>query len=230
MIFMSGQKLSIVVPAHNEEKSIQKTVSGILGKIRGSEVIVVCDGCTDRTFERAKAIKGNVKVIRFGEQRGKGAAIAEGFKVARGQYVGFVDADGAFSAESISKILGQLKHHDCVIASKWKGRRFSEVRGGLSKKLFGRAWNAMIKLMIGLDFSDTQAGLKIMRMAVLKKIGTGFRSRGFEFDVELLKKIKESEFDIKEVYVPTRTVKKSSFTFCHVPGMFLSLLNIRLRK
>ncbi len=229
MVSMSP-RLSMVVPAHNEEKSIQKTVSGILGKIRGSEVIVVCDGCTDRTFDKANAIKGSVKVVRFGSQRGKGAAIAEGFKAARGRYVGFVDADGAFSPESVSKILGQLKRHDCAIASKWKGRKFSEVRGGFSKKLFGRAWNAMIKLLIGLDFSDTQAGLKIMRMAVLEKIGTRFSSNGFEFDVELLKKIKESGFDIKEVYIPTRAVEKSSFTFDHIPGMFLSLLNLRLKK
>ena len=82
---MSVPKLSMIVPAHNEEKSIQKTVSGILGKIRGSEVIVVCDGCTDRTFDEAKKVRGKAVVIAFNGRMGKGAAIAEGTGTATGR-------------------------------------------------------------------------------------------------------------------------------------------------
>src|SRR3989344_5442103 len=95
-------KLSIVIPAYNEEKRIGRTLDNYLNffskKIRNFEIIVVLNGCKDNTFDIVKRFikKSNkIRYLIFKENIGKGGAIVEGFKTARGDLIGFVDADMA---------------------------------------------------------------------------------------------------------------------------------------
>src|SRR3989344_2149339 len=95
-------KLSIIIPAYNEEKRISRTleyyISFFSRNIKDFEIIVVLNGCKDHTLAIVKKFinkNKNVKYLDFKEAIGKGAAIVEGFKKARGDLVGFIDADMA---------------------------------------------------------------------------------------------------------------------------------------
>jgi glycosyltransferase involved in cell wall biosynthesis len=229
---LTSRKISIIIPAYNEEKNIEQTVTELADAFRNAQIIVVCNGCKDRTYEVARRIKRpNVKVINFYRSIGKGGAILEGFKLANGDVVGFVDADGSFRIDDIEKIISALEKYDCVIASKWKDKNFFEVQSGLTRKIGSRGWNFLAKLVSDVDFRDTQAGLKFFKRDVVDSmLKEEFVCRGFDFDVELLHRVKEAGFKINETYVPIKDGGKSSFEMRTSPKMFLNLLKFYFSK
>jgi glycosyltransferase involved in cell wall biosynthesis len=225
-------KVSIIVPAHNEQSTIKRNVAELSNAFLDAEIVVVCNGCSDMTYEVCSEIKkSNLKVVNFNDHIGKGGAILEGLKIVNGDLIGFVDADGSFSPKDVKKIINGLENYDCVIASKWKGRKFSEVKGGLKRKIGSRTWNFLARALAGLEFKDTQAGLKFFKREVLDNInGTHFICQGFGFDVELLYRIKKTGFSISEVYVPIKENKKSTFSMRSSPKMFVNLLRFYFSK
>ena len=93
-------KLSVVIPAYNEEKRIHRTLDSYAKffskKVKDFEIIVVLNNCNDNTLKIVKNFKNKkIKYLNFKEAIGKGGAILEGFKVAKGDLIGFVDADMA---------------------------------------------------------------------------------------------------------------------------------------
>ena len=221
--------ISIIVPAHNEGRRIESTLNSLFSVFPREEIIVVSNGSSDNTIEilkRWKEKNSNLKYIAFPEMLGKGGAIIEGLKMANGNIIGFIDADDAFDLNYIKKILLDSGDYDCIIASKWKDKNIFRVDEPMLRKILSRGWNILIRLLLKLDYYDTQAGAKFFKKEVNKKIGNNFISRGFAFDVELLKKIDENNFKIKEVYVPSRFIEGSTFKLKHCKNMFKDLLKV----
>jgi hypothetical protein len=160
----------------------------------------------------------------------KGLAIVEGLKHAKYEIAGFVDTDGAFSGKDVARLIGHINGSDCAIASKWKGVTFAEVNEPFGRKVMSRAYNVLVRSLLGLSFSDTQAGLKIFKKSVYDTISHDFICHGFDFDVELLLKFKRAEYRIKEEFVPTRKTLKTSFRFRHTVGMLWDLLRLSLKR
>ncbi|MBI1972277.1 MAG: glycosyltransferase [Candidatus Aenigmarchaeota archaeon] len=216
--------ISIIIPAHNEAETIKSTVTGFLRGFPDAEIIVVDDGSTDGTFGEVESIRSKkVKIVRQ-KRSGKGAAVMSGVSIAGERLVAFVDADGAFGVGSLKTLVEKLNGYDCVIASKWKGQKFADVEGGAAKKVFGRLWNLLSRILLGLEFEDTQAGLKLFRATAIKKTGASLIGKGFEFDAEILYKLKRSGFKIREVFVRPKNTKKSRFSYLNIPFMFLNML------
>jgi glycosyltransferase involved in cell wall biosynthesis len=220
-------KVSVVIPSHNEERIIEKVVRNISELFRNDEIIVVSNGCTDRSPKIIGSLNlKNVKHINIKERVGKGRAVIEGFKKARTETIGFLDADDAFRNEDILKVVEEAGQTDCVIGSKWKGKRFSQVDWPITRKIFSRAWNFLVRSFLGLNLSDTQAGLKFFQRKVLDSIDLDFICNGFEFDVELLYKIKNKDFEIKEIGVDIKSKNTSTFNLIYTPKMLANLLRL----
>ncbi len=219
-------KLTIVVPALNEEKRIESALSGITGAFAGEEVIVVSDGSSDRTAEVAERFSG-VRVIRSEKTEGKGASVVKGLRAATGEVIGFLDADGSFKPEDVKRLLSHMEGDvDCVIASKWVGKGFGEVGESTFRKISSRVWNLLLRVFLGLRLADTQAGAKFLKRGVFREIDGEFVSKGFEFDVELLYRLKRKGYNVKEVYIPFEDVAESTFRYGKTPYMFINLLKI----
>ncbi|MFA5126271.1 MAG: glycosyltransferase [archaeon] len=90
-VYSNRKKCTLIIPAFNEEKTIQKTIKAALGAIYADEVIVVDDGSSDKTFEIAS--KTSAKVIKHEKNKGKGMAIKTGIKNAKYDIICFIDAD-----------------------------------------------------------------------------------------------------------------------------------------
>lgn len=115
---------------------------------------------------------------------------------------------------------------DCVIASRWRDG-FWRVNEPVYRKIQSRMFNALVRLLFDLPFTDTQAGLKFFRRRVLKSIDIKFLCKDFSFDVEFLFKLKQQGFKVKEMKVISRRVEGSTFSVKHVPNTFLSLIRLR---
>jgi len=233
---MEETEFSIIIPAYNEEKRILKTLDSYIRHLSGSdgrhEILVVTNGCTDRTVSVVQELAGTTPGLRlydFEDSLGKGGAIREGLARARGRILGFLDADEAVSMEQALLLMDVLRKDpsiDCVIGSKWKGQEFRQVSEPFLRKALSRGWNLLVRGLLGLDFRDTQAGAKFMRRETYDRMNPGFLCSGFEFDVELLVKLKRQGARIVESYIETEHVIGSTFKYRHMIRMLLGLASI----
>jgi len=222
--------ISIIIPAYNAERYIGHAISE-LRSIKNSQIIVVCNNCSDNTYEEVELIRKkqrNIINLNFPYYTGKGGAILHGFAVAKGDIIGFIDADNAFDIKDIKGIISLTKKYTCVIASKWMDKEFIKIDQPFLRKLYSRTWNFLIRILFNLNFSDTQAGLKFFKRKVINNINRNFICTGFDFDIELLWKIKEAGYKVHEVPVNFRKVGKSTVLTTHIFRMLLNLLRLRL--
>src|SRR3989344_4425763 len=117
-------ELSIIIPAYNEEDRIKKTLEEYVRYFKNYnyEIIVIPNGCKDKTEEIVKSLSKKYKTIKYKtikEAIGKGGAIKEGFNIANGKLVGFVDADLSTKPKDFEDLIKNMKEYDCIIASRY---------------------------------------------------------------------------------------------------------------
>jgi glycosyltransferase involved in cell wall biosynthesis len=163
-------KLTFVIPAYNEEQSIEQLYKEIVAG-RGEhqyEIIFVEDGSTDGTFEimRNLALRdANVKVVRFRKNQGKAAALQTGFNYAGGEIIFTMDADLQDDPKEISRFLAKIEEgYDLVTG--WKKKRYDP----LSKKLPSKFFNFVTSLSFGLKLHDYNCGYKAYRRKVISEL------------------------------------------------------------
>jgi len=227
---------SLIIPSYNEESRIGGALNSYVNYFEANypeyEMIVVCDGCVDKTAEIVlKHSDDNPKIrcVAYEDRRGKGGAITKGFNEAEGEVIGFIDADDAFELEYFKEVLNKFEEgFDCVIASKWKGKHFWGVKEPLVRKTASRVWNLISRILFSLNFHDTQGGMKFLRKNIWDEIKGECETRGFEFDVELLWRLKKHKFKVFEIYVPSKHREGSTFNLKNSLDMFIHILKIRL--
>jgi dolichyl-phosphate beta-glucosyltransferase len=184
--------LSIIIPAYNEQSRLPNTLEQVFHFLEKqsfkSEVIVVENGSTDKTFEAAQKFAERHKNLRVihNEERGKGGAVQRGVREADGEYVFICDADLSMPVEEISKFLPPaLKDFDIAIGSREApgAVRYNEP---YYRHLTGRVFNMLIRLMVLPNLQDTQCGFKCLRAEVARDIFPFQTLTGWAFDVELL--------------------------------------------
>jgi glycosyltransferase involved in cell wall biosynthesis len=225
-------ELSLIIPAYNEENRIENTLIKYSKFLQHQEIIVVCDGndSTSNIVVRMSEKNSNVKLLSFKKRLGKGGAIIEGFKVAEADRIGFIDADGPIEPNDFKKMLEALSYADGVIASRRLDESKIIVKQPLKRRIGSRVFNALIKVIFGLNFKDTQCGAKVFRKEAIKGILDDFKTHGFEFDVELLWRLKGSGYKIIEFPIEWEHVEGSSFNLFEAPRMLFSLFMLRLGK
>jgi len=201
-------KLSVIVPVHNEEEHIVeflRDASSTLDALGFDyEVVVVDDGSTDRTRERAITAANNprVEVVGYDDNVGKGFALKYGFKHTSGDIVVFIDSDRDISAKQIVRYVGGAEQADVLIASKWHPK--SRTQMPLIRRFLSHGFHLMVVLLTGLRVSDTQSGMKAFRRRVLERVLPKLAMKRFAFDVELLTVANLKGFRIVEYPIDIR--------------------------
>ena len=223
--------LSIVIPAYNEEARIETVLSNYCDYFPNQEIVVVCNGCTDDTPNIVGGLSSKYLQIRalcFKEKLGKGGAIIEGFKSAEGDIVGFVDADESVGPADLSRMFDALSYADGVIASRRLKDSRILVKQPWKRRIGSKAFNILVRMMFSLDFRDTQCGAKVFKREAIMNIMDSLTTKGFEFDVELLWKLKREGYKVIEFPVTWKHSEGSTFRISNAPKMILSLLRLRL--
>jgi dolichyl-phosphate beta-glucosyltransferase len=178
-------KYSLVIPAYNEGNRIGKTLQdarNILGKDK--EIIVVDDGSSDDTSEVAR--NAGAKVVRHKTNHGKGAAVRTGMSSAKGDVIGFIDADGSTAFADVERVFKAVEGCDIAIASRRLKDSVLPVDQPLARRIAGYALRLIIGIILGLGIRDTQCGCKAMHRKAAERLLARMKSTGFEFDIEML--------------------------------------------
>ena len=189
---MSRPLLSIIIPAHNEERRLPRTLEQVFAFLKqqsyAAEVLVVENGSSDRTFEIAQSFAGkqaNLRVVRSA-QSGKGLAVRLGMLQAEGEYRFMCDADLSMPIEEVNRFLPPaLRDFDIAVGSRevQGARRFNEP---IHRHLGGRLINLIIRFLILPPLQDTQCGFKCFRAQIAEDLFRRQTLDGWSFDIELL--------------------------------------------
>ena len=229
-IITKRMETTIVIPAHNEEERVEGALRKYLS-IEEIRLLVVCDGCTDNTISIVDDIareNERVSYLVLGDRLGKGGAVIEGFKHAGAEIVGFVDSDESLSPESLAELINCVKLGcDGAIAS----RRIKGAEIRLKQPIFrmvsSALFNVIIRVLFGLPYRDTQCGGKVFRKKAVDTVVDEMKSKGFEFDVELLWLLRKKGFDVREIPCKWGHEEKSKFRLTSGLGMIVNLLKVR---
>ena len=182
--------LSIVLPCLNEADRLPGTLAAYLAHFPPSrsevELIVVDDGSTDGTTviaDQIAAADPRVLVVRTTHNHGKGYAVRTGIRAAQGELVVFTDADGSYGPEQLERVVAALERAPVAIGAR-SGRQTGA--GWLLRRLASPVVNRVMRVLLGLPFSDTQCGLKGFRRGAAEAVFRRARVDGFAFDAEAL--------------------------------------------
>ena len=232
-------KLSIIIPAYNESSVIFDTLNKyylfFTKKLQKDfELIVVSNNCSDKTFEISSSFsqdKDNVIVFNIPNYCGKGKSVMEGFRLAKGEMVGFTDADNSTNPENFYKLYSKIGNHDGIIASRRKkGARIIPSRA-FHKELSSRIFNELTNLLFNLGFADTQCGAKIFTKEAKSVLLKNYSETGWIFDVDLLYICKKKGLKIMEIPITwTDSDRKSKLTLWDKIKSLYSLFKYKFKK
>lgn len=189
-------RLSIVLPALNEEASLESTIRSCMQFLHAqkipAEIIIVDDGSTDQTGAIADALARecpDVHVLHHPANQGYGVALRTGFEAAQGEAVLFMDADGQFDITDLTTMLKELE--TCDIVSGARLQRSDTVL----RLVASRSYNAISRCILPITTVDVNCAFKLMRRDILT--GLYLRSRGFGLAAELIAKAEHRRLRIK---------------------------------
>jgi glycosyltransferase involved in cell wall biosynthesis len=204
----------IIIPAYNEEKSIQRVIASIKSEQPDVDIVVINDGSTDRTSQAAKKT-GLVTVIDLPVNVGIGGAMQTGYLYAhrRGYDIAVqIDGDGQHDPAELGKIMLPVMEGDadCCIGSRFLEK--TEYRSGFSRRIGIWFFSWMIHWMIGKRFTDPTSGFRAVNKRIIEHYAENYPEDYPE--VEAIVMLTRQSFRVKEVSVlmHSRQAGRSSIT------------------
>ena len=232
--------LLLLIPAYNEEQRIGPVLREYAQHFREhyagpSRIVVVLNGCRDNTLGVVQTVAAQfpeISHLNFPGRIGKGGALIEGLKLApEADLIGYVDADGATGPAAFLGLVKWLAEVDCAIGSRWLPGSVLHQSQPWTRRLFSRAFHAIVQALFWMHIQDTQCPAKLLRRAAVEQVHDALQIADLAFDVNLLYALKRHGFTVREVPIEwtdklgstvTRSLLRSSLV------MFLSVVRLRL--
>ena len=185
---------SIVIPAYNEGARIRPTLDQILRYAQeqkwDAEIVIVNDGSSDDTPQVVREygkLHSQVLLLENPGNRGKGYSVRNGMLHARGDICLFTDADLSSPITEAPKLFDAIAGGaDIAIGSRWLRSELQTERQSLLRQAFGRIFNLVLRVILGLRFADTQCGFKAFRRDAAQRIFPLQKIERWGFDPETL--------------------------------------------
>jgi len=186
-------KLSIIVPAYNEENGIRPTMEQlqeVIGEI-DAELLVIDDGSTDGTSAALDGIEG-LRVLRHDVNRGYGAALKTGIRNAAADWICITDADGTYPNERIGELMTYMDRYDMVVGA----RTGANVAIPLIRRPAKKVLNILANLLTGEKIPDLNSGLRIFKKSVALRYMHLFPS-GFSFTTTITMSMLNADYLVR---------------------------------
>ncbi len=196
-------EISVIVPAFNEEKSISETISRLKSTLKDLkyEIIVVSDGSTDKTREIIEKKYDDVVLINHRTNKGYGASLKDGIRVAKYEWIAITDADGTYPIHEIPNLLKYADNYDMIVGARIKkGAKIPAIRKP-AKWMLNQLTNYLTKTKI----PDINSGLRVFRKDIAQRFESLFPD-GFSFTTTITIATLANGYDIK--YVPIEYYKR----------------------
>lgn len=200
---------SVVIPAFNEARRIGPTLAETAAFFQATtqafEIVVVDDGSEDQTSQVVMEWRvriPEVRLIRLPANRGKGYAVRTGVLNASGRFILFADADAATPIGELARLQAAIDNGaQIAIGSRAKESVAVRVQALWYRRLIGRIFHALVRMLTVRGFVDTQCGFKLFTAGAAHDLFAHMRTDGFAFDVELLVIARIRGFHVEEVPV-----------------------------
>ena len=177
--------VSVFLPCHNEEGNIERVAVALEAELpriaRQHEIVVVDDGSRDRTGEiadRLAAANPRLKVVHHPTNRGYGAAVISGIRACNEPWVVLCDGDGQFEVSDLARLTAKVPEYDVVVGNR------THRADPLMRRVNGKAWTLLMRLLLGIRISDVDCGLKLFRRDLLE--GLDLQAKGAMISAELM--------------------------------------------
>jgi len=195
-------KLSVVIPAYNEQATIRQVVDNVKMIDIDKEIIIVDDGSTDGTgdiIKRVKSEKNNqVRAVHHPKNKGKGAAIRTGIRFASGDIILIQDADSEYDPNDYYKLVKPiLEGKAAVVYGSRRLNKSNKQYSGLQYYLGGLFLTLLTNMLYGTSITDEPTCYKVFKKEVIKNMK--LRCERFEFCPEVTAKIAKKKIKIYEV-------------------------------
>ena len=161
-------KLSVVIPAYNEETTITQVIEGLLASTKTPvEIIVVDDASTDRTAEALAPLTaaGKVRLVKHSQNRGYGACLKSGIHAAQGEWVAILDGDGTYPTDRLDEFLATAAHAEMVVGS----RSGEVVVDPWLRAAVKRLIRFLLRWLARIEVPDLNSGLRLFRRTTAQK-------------------------------------------------------------
>ena len=207
---------SIVVPYYNPGDRLRPTVEHMVQALNECgitfEIIAVSDGSTDGSPKTLDGMPENlVRQVSYPVNTGKGNALRVGFGLARGDYVGFIDADGDISPDFLTEFVTTMLSESPDIIIGTKRHPESIVKNSFVRRAYSWGYQSLVRILFSLDVKDTQVGIKLMNRRVMDEVLPLLQENRFALDLELLVLAKSRGFT-RVVEAPVRIEERSRST------------------
>ena len=201
-------RVDLVVPTLNEAHVIDGSIAQLRAFVDQrfsfpARIVVVDNGSTDGTFDRARALArsdARIHAIRLPE-RGRGRALRHAWMHSDAAIVAYTDADLSTGLDALEPMCRAIWHEGYDIATGSRLMRGARVTRGLKRELISRSYNWIVRTCLSTGFSDAQCGLKALSREVANTVVPRVEDEGWFFDTELMTLAERQGYRIKDVPV-----------------------------
>lgn len=212
--------LSVIVPVYNEQERFSKPAAALYSYLLKTfpktswELIFVNDGSTDRTLQTLKEftkVHRKSLYVAYKTNRGKGYAISQGVKKAKGTYIFFMDIDLSVKPKELVRALTAFKKNkiDVVIGSRRVEGSVIKVHQPKLRETMGHCYTLLTTTLLGLPLSDLTCGFKGFKKKVAKDVFKKLAATRWSFDAEVLYKAYKKNYSIYELPITWEHVGNS---------------------
>ena len=232
----------IILPIRNESKTIRQTCEGLIKwfseNFTNYYIMFINDHSTDDTDIQIRGFKNpKVNIVMNSFDEGKGSALKTGFIFSNLMYsmnpndlVVFMDGDGQIDPKEIRPIINRMRLDMADVGIGNKRHIYSIIEYSFLRNIVSRCYNLIIRFLFGINFQDTQCGIKIFRKHALDKVIDKITSKKYAFDLEIIVALRNFGLKIIDSPVSIKTqTNRGSVSLSSIIHTFLDTVSIWIK-
>lgn len=226
-------EISLIIPVYKAGNALLtqliKKIQVLAAITKRYEIILVFDGKDELAEKSIIELQrhGHFYVIKSQRNYGKGHAVRAGMQKAKGKYVAYMDYDNDINPKIIKQMYAAIKKTGSNVILPSKRHELSKVKYSKLRKLYGKIYNFVLRLLFQIECKDTQVGAKMFKADFLRKILPYCEINGFAFEIEIIALAKIQNI-LTFTEIPVRVNLKTQSSIRMIDGLRVIVDTLKL--